>query len=52
MISSQQVDNAALAIKERRELDVAEKAELDRAMERAWASLPEQYQWLKDWQYV
>jgi aryl-alcohol dehydrogenase-like predicted oxidoreductase len=52
MISVQQVDNIALAVKERRELDVTEKAELERAMDRAWANLPRDYQWLKDWEYV
>ena len=52
MISVQQVDNAALAVKERRELDGQERAELDRAMEHAWASLPTDYQWLKNWEYV
>jgi len=52
LISVQQVDNIALAVKERRELDLKEKAELDRAMDDAWASLPPNYQWLKDWEYV
>jgi len=52
MISVQQVDNAALAVKERRELDVQERAELDRAMEHAWTRLPADYQWLKNWEYV
>jgi aryl-alcohol dehydrogenase-like predicted oxidoreductase len=52
LITTQQVDNMALAVKERRELDVAEKAVLDQAMERAWANLPPQYQWLKNWEYV
>ena len=52
IISVQQVDNAALAVKERRELDVRERAELNRAMEHAWASLPADYQWLKNWEYV
>lgn len=52
LITIEQVDNMALAIKERRELDHAEKAELDRAMDRAWASLPSTYQWLKQWEYV
>jgi aryl-alcohol dehydrogenase-like predicted oxidoreductase len=52
LISGQQVDNVALAVKERRELDTAEKAELERAMDRAWAGLPGCYQWLKDWEYV
>jgi len=52
LITIQQVDNVARAVKERRELDVQEKAELDRAMNRAWANLPANYQWLKDWEYV
>ncbi len=52
VISQQQVDNVALAVMERRELDVEEKAELDRAMDRAWAHLPPDYQWLKNWEYV
>jgi len=52
MISTQQVDNIALAVRERRELDVKEKAQLDRAMDRAWAKLPRCYQWLKDWESV
>lgn len=52
MINPQQVDNIALAVKERRELDVQEKAELDRAMDRAWARLPYHYQWLKNWEAV
>jgi len=52
LISVQQVDNVALAVKERRQLDLQEKAELERAMDRAWASLPYHYQWLKDWEYV
>jgi aryl-alcohol dehydrogenase-like predicted oxidoreductase len=52
LITVDQVDNAALAIKERRELDAGEKAELEEAMDRAWAGLPYHYQWLKDWEYV
>ncbi len=52
LITPQQVDNVALAVKERRKLDAAERAELDRAMDRAWANLPSHYQWLKDWEYV
>jgi aryl-alcohol dehydrogenase-like predicted oxidoreductase len=52
MINEQQVDNVALAVKERRELDVEEKAELSRAMDRTWASLPPNYQWLKNWEYI
>ena len=52
LITTQQVDNVALAVKERRELDVKEKADLERAMDRARATLPPEYQWLKDWEYV
>lgn len=52
LVTRDQVDNVALAVKERRELDGAEKAELERAMDRAWATLPPHYQWLKDWEYV
>ena len=52
LISVQQVDNAALAVKERRELDVAESEELARAMDRAWQGLPRGYNWLKNWETV
>jgi aryl-alcohol dehydrogenase-like predicted oxidoreductase len=52
LISAQQVDNVALAVKERRDLDKEEKATLDRAMDRAWANLPSTYRWLKNWEYV
>jgi aryl-alcohol dehydrogenase-like predicted oxidoreductase len=52
MITPAQVDNVALAVKERRELDVAERAELEGAMDRAFANLPANYQWLKKWDYV
>ena len=52
MINTHQVDNMARAVKERRELDVAEARELEEAMDRAWANLPAHYQWLKNWEYV
>ena len=52
LISPAQVDNMALAIKERRQLDVEERAELEQASTEMWASLPAGYQWLKGWQYV
>jgi len=52
LITEQQVDNVALAVMERRELDVEERAELKRAMDRAFAQLPNGYRWLKDWEYV
>jgi len=50
--SIEQVDNAVKAVKERRQFDLKERAQLERASEQAWAKLPQNYQWLKDWQYV
>jgi predicted aldo/keto reductase-like oxidoreductase len=52
MIRPEQVDNVALAVLERRELDAEERADLQQATDRAWAALPPKYQWLKDWEYV
>jgi aryl-alcohol dehydrogenase-like predicted oxidoreductase len=52
MINTHQVDNVVKALKESRQLDVAEARELEQAMEKAWAKLPADYQWLKDWEYV
>ena len=52
MINTHQVDNMAKAVKERRELDVAEAKQLEEAMDKAWARLPADYQWLKDWEYA
>lgn len=65
LASPQQVDNMALAIKERRELDLAERADsrtnemppedlaaLETATETMWDRLGSGYRWLKDWEYV
>ena len=52
MINPHQVDNMARAVKEHRQLDVAEAKELEEAMDEAWAKLPASYHWLKDWEYV
>jgi aryl-alcohol dehydrogenase-like predicted oxidoreductase len=52
LINLKQVDNAADAVKERRQLDQNEKAELKRMTEEMWARLPDDYQWLKNWEYV
>jgi len=46
------VDNVARAVMERRQLDIKEKAELDNANKQALATLPSNYQWLRNWQYV
>jgi aryl-alcohol dehydrogenase-like predicted oxidoreductase len=52
MINPHQVDNAALAVQERRKLDLKEKAELEKACEKMWANLRPNHQWLRDWEYV
>jgi len=47
-----QVENVAKAVKERRELDAKEQAELQGVSRRMWANLPPKYEWLRDWEYV
>ena len=52
LINTHQVDNVVKAVKESRELDEAEAQELQQTMDEAWAKLPADYQWLKNWEYV
>lgn len=52
VITAEQVDNASLAVLQRRALDVEERAEIEAATDRAMANLPFHYQWLRDWDYV
>jgi len=52
IINRRQIDNLVAAIRERRELDLKEKAELEEAGRRMWATLRPQYRWLRDWEYV
>jgi aryl-alcohol dehydrogenase-like predicted oxidoreductase len=52
LVSVEQVDNVALAVKERRTLDVKERAELEKVNRHAAVNLPADYQWLKNWDYV
>lgn len=52
LISKHQVDNVAQAIRERRELDASEHAELKQIGGEMWARLPADYQWLKEWRYA
>ncbi|MCX5653226.1 MAG: hypothetical protein NTY65_01025, partial [Planctomycetota bacterium] len=47
-----QVENVAKAVKERRELDAKEQAELQGVSRQMWANLPPKYEWLWDWEYV
>jgi len=52
LISPQQVDNLVAAIRETRQLNAHEQAELERLGDEMWARLPADYAWLKDWEYV
>jgi aryl-alcohol dehydrogenase-like predicted oxidoreductase len=52
LINPHQVDNVVQAVKERRELDLSERARLENASMEMWANLPDHYQWLKEWEYV
>ena len=52
LINTQQVDNMAKAVTERRNLDLSETKQLAKAMDEAWAKLPANYRWLKNWEYV
>jgi aryl-alcohol dehydrogenase-like predicted oxidoreductase len=52
LINAHQIDNAVQAIRERRQLDVREKAELEDATRQMWARLSPSHQWLRDWEYV
>ena len=52
LINARQVDNMAKAVRERRKLDRTEARQLEAAMDEAWAKLPADYEWLKDWKYV
>jgi aryl-alcohol dehydrogenase-like predicted oxidoreductase len=52
LVSVQQVDNMALAVRERRQLDLVEKAHLEQAAGEMMARLPTEYAWLRQWEYV
>jgi len=47
-----EVDNAATAVQERRQLDVREKAELEGLNRQIAMQLPKSYGWLRNWEYV
>jgi predicted aldo/keto reductase-like oxidoreductase len=52
LISIKQVDNLLLALKERRQLDLAEQREVESLSHEMWSSLTPDYHWIKDWEYV
>ena len=47
-----EVDNAAKAVTERRQLDAKERAEIRGLNQQMMAGLPAHYEWLKNWEYV
>jgi aryl-alcohol dehydrogenase-like predicted oxidoreductase len=51
LASVEEVDNMALAVKERR-LEGAEAREFRRVADDMWANLSPEYAWLRDWEYV
>jgi uncharacterized protein len=48
----EEVDNAVKAVKERLELDLKERAEIENLNHDLMANLPAHYQWLRQWEYV
>lgn len=52
LITVDQVRNMVRALQERRELDLQDQAELEKAAKEMWARLPQGYEWLRKWEYV
>ncbi|MGD0772925.1 MAG: aldo/keto reductase [Candidatus Solibacter sp.] len=52
LITVDQVANAVAAVKERRRFDVADTARHRQLAAGMWRSLPPDYQWLRDWEWV
>jgi aryl-alcohol dehydrogenase-like predicted oxidoreductase len=52
LITIDQVKNAAAAVKERRQLDLAEVERFDALVQDMWANLPPNYHWLRNWEWV
>ena len=52
LITVDQVKNAAKAVKERREFDLAEQQKYEQITKDMWDNLPRDYEWLRDWEWV
>lgn len=52
LITVDQVKNAAAAVRERRQLDLAEAKRYRQITHEMWANLPQDYGWLRDWEWV
>jgi len=52
LITIDQVQTAAKAVQERRQFDLAEAERYKQITDEMWANLPEDYEWLRDWEWV
>ena len=52
LVTIDQVKTAAAAVKERRQFDLAEAKLYEQITREMWANLPEDHQWLRDWEWV
>jgi aryl-alcohol dehydrogenase-like predicted oxidoreductase len=52
LMSVDQVKNAAAAVHERRQFDLAETRRYEEMTRQMWANLPRDYQWLRNWAWV
>jgi len=52
LMTVDQVRNAAAAVKERRQFDLAETEFHQEIVEHMWNHLPQHYQWLREWEWV
>jgi aryl-alcohol dehydrogenase-like predicted oxidoreductase len=52
LMTVDQVNNAAAAIRERRQFDMAEAARYQELVAASWHNLPPHYHWLRDWEWV
>ena len=52
LVTVDQVKNAAAAVKERRQFDLAEAERYEQITQEMWANLPQDYEWLRDWEWV
>jgi len=52
LVTVDQVHNAARAVRERRQLDVAEAQRHEELVHAMWQNLPANYQWLRAWEWV
>jgi aryl-alcohol dehydrogenase-like predicted oxidoreductase len=52
LITVDQVKNVAAAVRERRKFDLAEAERYEAMTSRMWAELPDNYRWLRQWEWV